>query len=786
MNLSQRNRNIILWIIAIGLLISMVISFTPGNLFGGASQRDAAEGPVALNVNGQPIREREIDRLEQNPPFNAVQEGPVAQDLERVLLSELVSQSLIEQAAKGVNVSGAEVRERVNEFRDEQGVAGSRNDGAYQNLIARGGYTDETFREFTREQLQREKYLDGLTEGVTASDEEVRTHHAANRDDYSSEPRITAREIVVADKAEADLVYARALEGEDFAALARETSTERAEQGGALGAAEGESAPKPVTRVALPTPVAQAAFALQGPGLTTPVEAGGAFHIVKVEDFQPAAPRPLDEVRGEVEADVLELKRAAVQEAALRELRADADISAPEGSTYSFENPVVARVGDAEIRADELDRNTYLNPQLQQFLTPDFSEIITSTIRPNVLEGLIDEELAFQGAGELDGTFVGPRAAVAQSALGYVSRDAQATDAQIRTYYQENEAEYTEPPSALTTRVNFPDAASARDFRRTLTGAEVVDTRAINLVAEASDGTVIDVGEVSPGAQPEAIDAALFNFGAASAGGMVALEGSGLDISGVLTVEAPAAGAQSGGALSGGALSGGAASGGAGGADAPQKQFVVLIAARTPPRLSPLSEVREQVEQAATQQQQNEARTTWLAGLRESIPVENLLAADLAADAQNGAQSGGQSGGAPSEDDSSGETQDDGAQNSVESGAEDVEETGQNDPATTDEVEGEVQEEAPAPSPAAAEPEPVTPEVEPEAAPQSAPEAEPETPAEAPAPETEPEAPETEASESEPETPEAAPETAVPATAREAPEAAPENAPDDAQDDEAN
>ena len=307
MNLSQRNRNIILWIIAIGLLISMVISFTPGNLFGGASQRDAAEGPVVLNVNGEPIREREISRLEQNPPFNAVQEGPVAEDLERVLLSELVSQSLVEQAAADVDVSGAEVRERVNEFREEQGVAGSRNDRAYQNLIAGAGYTDETFRELTREQLQQEKYLEGLTEGVTASDEEVQTHYAANRSAYSSEPRIVAREIVVADEAAADRVYARASEDEDFAALARETSTERAEQGGALGAAEGD-APQPVTRVALPTPVAQAAFALQGPGLTTPVEAGGAFHIVKVESFQPPAPRPLDEVRSEVETDVLELK----------------------------------------------------------------------------------------------------------------------------------------------------------------------------------------------------------------------------------------------------------------------------------------------------------------------------------------------------------------------------------------------------------------------------------------------------------------------------------------------
>ena len=151
-------------------------------------------------------------------------------------------------------------------------------------------------------------------------------------------------------------------------------------------------------------------------------------------------------MRDEVEADVLELKKAAAQENTLRELKADAEITAPEGSTYSYENPTVARVGDYDIRAAELDRSTYLNPQLQQLITPDFAEIIATSVRPNVLDQLIDEELAYQGAGELDGTFAGPRSAVAQSALNYVGRDAQATDAQIRTYYQNNEADYTVPP----------------------------------------------------------------------------------------------------------------------------------------------------------------------------------------------------------------------------------------------------------------------------------------------------------------------------------------------------
>ena len=647
--MSQRNRNIILWVIAIGLLVSMVISFTPGRLFGNRARQDAAQGPVALTVNGEPIRELEVARLQQNPPFNAVQEGQAAQDLQLVLLDQLVSQTLLQQAAAGESVSSGEVRTRVNEFRQQQGVAGGGNDRAYQNLLAGAGYTDTTFRALIRQQLQQEKYLASLTNGAAPSDKEIQTYYAANKSSYQSEPRITAREIVVADKSKAEALYAQALAGADFAKLARENSTERADQGGALGAAAGKSVPQPVTSVALPTAVSQAAFALQGPGLTAPVEAGGVYHIVKVEGYTPAQTRPLSEVRSDITTTLTDLQKAAAEEKALRTLKADANITAPAGSSYQYKNPVVARVGNTQITAAELDRNTYLNPQIQQLLNPNFAEIIATSVKPNVLSQMIDAELAVQGAKSLNGSFVGPDAAVAQSALGYVSRGVTVGNAQVRTFYNQNRARYTEPPSALTTRVNFSDAASARAFRQALTTADAISAESISIAAKAAGGTVQDLGAVAPGSQPEAVNTVLFNF----QNGMTALGKSGFDISSVLTLTVPAeaasGGGASGGIASGGAGSGSAASGGA--APATREQFVVLVAARTPERFRPLSEVRTQVEQAALQQRQNEMQQNWLSGLRKKIPVENLLASAVASTGtqSGGTQSGGtQSGGAAS------------------------------------------------------------------------------------------------------------------------------------------
>lgn len=634
MRLSKRTNTIILWLIAIALLVSMVIAFTPGTLFGGAQQQ---EGETALLVNGQPIRTLEIARLEATPPFNAVQEGPVAEDLDLVLLDELIDQSLLTQAASRTNVSNADVRARVNEFRQEQGVAGTGNDRAYLNLIGSAGYTDESFRALMREQLQQERYLESVTGEVTVSDEEVRTYFEANRDAYLSEPRITAREIVVTDAALADDLYARALTGEDFEALAREYSTERAEQGGALGAAEGESTPQPITRVALPTPVADAAFALQGPGLTEPTEAGGAFHIVQVEAFTPPAPRPFEEVAEQVREDALAAKETGAQEAALRALREDASIESPAGSAYTFDNPAVARVGDHEIMAAELNRNTYLNPQVQGLINPSFADILVESVKPGVLDQLIDRELAYQGAGALGVPFVGSRAQVAQSVLGYVSREAEVTDEQVRAYYEENQALFTQAPTAATTRFNFPDAASAEDFREAVLGNEATSSETLRTAAEAAGGTVQALGTVNPGSQPEVLEAALFNF----EDGMTPLSGEGgLEISQVLSVEVPAD-TMTGGAMTGGEMTGGTMTGGAA---APAQQFVVLVAARAPERVRPLEEVRGVAEQAVLNQRRTELQEAWLAERREATPVENLLVSAAPDTPQTG---GAQTGGAP-------------------------------------------------------------------------------------------------------------------------------------------
>jgi len=664
MRLSRRTNTIILWITSIGLLVGMIITFTPtlGALTGGGGGGDTSS--PALTVNGETISELEVAQARQSSQlFTIVQQGPVANDLELLLVDSLVRQEVVRQEAARQRVGNGEVRDELEAFRERNGVAGSRNDEAYLRLIGGAGYTDQTFRDYLRSQLQIQAWEAEVTEGVSVDDAEVEAFYRVNLDAYQTDPRVRARQIVVDDAATAEELRVRAAAGASFADLAAEASLERAEQGGAVGGDE----PQPVGRPAFPTPVATQVFALDAPGLTPVVESAGRFYLVSVEEVLPAEPRPLDEVREQAADDAVAAKRDAVLEARVEEIVAAAEVEAAEGSDLSLDDPVVARVGDEEILSSDLVRATYTNPQIQQALAPQTAQLIADFFKPSILEQLIDRELAVQGADELDATFFGSDALIAQGALDWVARDAEADDDEIRTFYEANPDRYTVAASADVLRVQFASAADADAYRAALLeGDDPVEA------VDAAGAVSEDLGVVREGQLEAALDTALFATDA-----FEPLPGDARAVSDVLVLEAPApapdeaaadeAASDDATVTDDPATAEGEASedpsdeaGDAeaatsdapveaeGEATAPRETYVVLVATRTPERVRPLEEVRSDVAATVLAQERQELQRAWLTELREEIVVENLLVSALnpsdggsgAAGAEEGAEDG--------------------------------------------------------------------------------------------------------------------------------------------------
>ncbi len=714
----MRKRNVVvLWLVAIGLLVSMVISFTPtlGNLTGS----QIAENP-AFFVNGQAITELQVAQARSNPLFGAVTEGEVAEDLELLLVAQLIDNTVLQQAAADTSVSRAEVREAVEEYRVARGVSGRGNDSAYLQLINNQGFTDETFRDFQREQIRQRKFIESLTDGVTVTDTEVEDFYSANQIDYVSEPQIVARQIVVEDEDLASSLHARALRGEDFAVLASENSIELADVSGAVQADE-EGNPQPISRAALPTSVASAAFGLQGQGITDVVSTGGLFYIVQVVDYLPADVRPFDEVAEQVREDALAAKESALLQQTLRNLRQEASLEFPENSEYDFDNEVVATVGQDEVRALELAEATYLNQQVQQFLSPQNAEIVASFFKPSSLEQLIEQKLALQGADTLDATFVGSEGVIARSALNFIANDAEVTEEDLQAYYQTNQANFTIPASATAVQLDFDSADAAMDFRNVIL-EESFDFDALAERAGNEALVYTDLGTVEPGQLDSEIDRYLFGTEAFTS----IADDSLLEVSDVIIIENTIESADAGDAEETVALEADtaettsdevvgetaddtaaaeavtedtaaeeattedtpsdeaataesteeAATSDTATADATDEDladadatetadaetdtnteadteanteaetaletaediseaatettYTLLVAIRTPERVRSLDEVRAQVRQTVLNTERSELQQAWLTALRESIPVENLIAAEPA------------------------------------------------------------------------------------------------------------------------------------------------------------
>lgn len=653
MKLNRRTNTIILWIVSIGLLVGMIITFTPtlGALTGhGQGQRSEP----ALFVNEEPVTQTQVAQARQSSAmFSMIREGPVASDLDLLLTDRLIRQEVIRQAAARQRVGNGEVRDELQAFRERNGVDGSQNDQAYLRLIGRAGYTDQTFRDYLRQQLQTEKWRQEIVSGVEVSDAEVEAYYDVNTEAYQSEPRVEARQIVTEDRALAEELRERVQEGESFEALAREHSTQRAEQGGALGGEE----PEPVGRPAFPSAVAGAVFGMNGQGLSEIVEVAGAFYLVQVESYVPAEARPLDEVRDQVRQDALQAKQQAALEERVEALRRDAEVRLAEGSDLELDDPVVARVGESEIHATDLVRATYTNPQIQQALSPETASLISDFFKPSILEQLVDRRLAVQGMSELDATFFGTDAQVAQLALNYVARDAEASEEDIEAYYQNNQDRYTVAASAEVVRGTFEDVEVARAFRTdVLAGTDPMEA--------APEEAVEDLGEVGPGDLTSELDTALFETDA-----FEPIPDGERGVSDVLVVERPAPTPEEEGRADPESTDPESQAGEAqetpdGGEDAPAQddaaqdepaegepaaeegqdedagtdtdadadappetidEYVVLVAARTPERVRPLEEVRADVEQAVLAQERQRMQREWLDGLREDAEVEVLL-----------------------------------------------------------------------------------------------------------------------------------------------------------------
>jgi len=568
---------VIFGVLALAFVVGSVLLFTP------QGQR-STQGKVELTVNGRPVYELELARAQQNDPILSTNPQGLLKKLAEINFGDrLIVITALAQDTARIRVSSGELKKEIDNIKERFGLQKKED---YDRFLTQVGYTDSQLRNELRDQIRINKRIEEIQKKAEPTEEEMRLYFELNREQYKNEERVQARQIVVDDKATAEKIYAEvSAPGADFAAIAKANSKLNAEQGGALGAAAGKSEPGPVTRVVFPNAVADAVFKLRDGQISKPIEAGGRFYIVKVEKYLPAGDVKFEEVKDRVKEDAKRIKGNGALEAYLEELRAKANVKFAQDATFKFENPVVAKVGDAEIKLSEVTQVVFANPQVPQLVQQGLGELAVQFFMPQTLEQLINREVIYQAAKQLGQPFFGSKTDIANQAQQWKTRDVTVTDAEVRKYYDSNLANFTIPASAKVQAVNFKkeDKAKAEAFRAAaLKGGKLED------LAKANSGTLQDYGVVNPGTMPPVPNRLVFLTRGTFPKGPLG------EVSEVVKLE-------------------------------DQSFQVLLVNERKAEVLRPFEEVKEQARQQVLAARRAEAAQKWVEEARKAAKVENNL-----------------------------------------------------------------------------------------------------------------------------------------------------------------
>ena len=344
--MKKTSRNIRFAQITILVIIAATLTFSLSAIrrtYGNASRGDAWTGDPAVvaRVEGRDISARVYDMYLKNGMqalglSDASAEGrrQIAQ-LKEGIVGELIDRALIEIDAerRGLEVAADKLESRYRQRVEEMGGS-----AAYHNYLKETNVTDEDFRRIVKGELCAELMQQELSRDLTidpsesqafydqekanpkyaalfVEPESMRASHiliGARRLQLRNEMQAQGKSGAPLDRAvaaEMDKRRARAADlldqlkrGADFATLARRYSDDPGtrERGGDLGL---------FTRDTHTPRFDEAAFALKPGQLSEVVETEYGFHIIKAGEHRAERTRSFDEVRAQIEQQLLTRKR---------------------------------------------------------------------------------------------------------------------------------------------------------------------------------------------------------------------------------------------------------------------------------------------------------------------------------------------------------------------------------------------------------------------------------------------------------------------------------------------
>lgn len=280
---------------------------------------------VAAVVNGEKISKAELEAqvsrlIEQSPEMFKGEEGESRLlEFKRQLLDNMINNVLIRQAAaeRGIEVTEEEINVQIEDLK-----GGFPTEEEFNTALENANMTVDDLKQQLRDQLATQRLMEELVGDDEVTDEEIAKYYEENKAKFEEQAAVRASHILFDkdDKATAEKVLAEVKGGASFADLAKEHSKDpgSAAQGGDLG----------WTDPARPfvAEFQEALDKLKVGEVSALVETEYGWHIIKVDEKRDARTKPLDEVKDQIQASILQQRNVAAYQEFLDEARAKADI----------------------------------------------------------------------------------------------------------------------------------------------------------------------------------------------------------------------------------------------------------------------------------------------------------------------------------------------------------------------------------------------------------------------------------------------------------------------------
>jgi peptidyl-prolyl cis-trans isomerase C len=278
--------------------------------------------PVVAKVNGQEIKKEELLAQIRGLQGPGATTGNLNAEATKQVLTALINRSLLRQeaAAQGMTVTDEELKQQIDQLRGQ-----FPNPEAFAKALETEGMTEAELSAKARQEYLIQKYVETkIMPKVAVTDEAAKSFYDQNQERMKTPERLHLRHILVKvdtsapaeekqkAKAKAEGLLAKVKAGEDFAALAKESSDDPGSKpnGGDLNwVTKGQTVP----------PFEQAAFALKDGEVSGVVETNFGYHVIQRLETQAAGVVPFEKVKDRIRDF---LKQRDTQQAVQAEVKA--------------------------------------------------------------------------------------------------------------------------------------------------------------------------------------------------------------------------------------------------------------------------------------------------------------------------------------------------------------------------------------------------------------------------------------------------------------------------------